>query len=209
MNQIALSTIKLEGSSQTGVGGAVTYYDVPVMLFNDHWVRLSPSVEAIDNPIADRQSFPNQWKEWRVSADNSQETQVLKGTRWDRIGGTESYPPQPPGHKIDRTYFTISGGGNSSFGGEITIVNASWLRFVADGTFRVSSSYQKIAGTQVFVDDTVQTGTYLIDGYILTMTFPNGKTVRRILTSFENNIGLFLDEAYYCEAKHNGDRGCE
>jgi hypothetical protein len=191
--------------TQTGVGGTTITLYLPVILFDDGWARLSPSADAIEDPVGDRAREPKPWVQWRRASDNNSEFEKLENGTWKTIGRSREYTPLPRGHALDRTYYTISGGGNSSSGGDLTIVNSAYLQFSTDGKFALSSSYQNISSIPVS-SSSRQSGTYVIDGYVLSLKLGDGTTERALIVS-SNDESLWLDNTFYCSASPDG--GCE
>jgi hypothetical protein len=195
---------------RTQVGGAMVDVYFPVLLFPDHWASLEPTAAALDNPSAERKAHPSAWVEWRQSSDGYEKKQ--ESGNWSRLGGPSQYAALPRGQHLNRVYFHISGGGDAAFGGKITTIRSDYLRCTVDGRFTFTSSSQNIvvdAGVPIPKTGS-NSGIYLIDGYILTLTFDDGAVARSsIVSTSMNQERLYLDGALYCETRRDGKEGCE
>lgn len=177
----------------------------PVLLFDDNWALLRVVGAGVASPLSDRQSNPSRWAKWRKSGDEY-EYESSSG-KWTSLGTGSGYPPLPKGHTLDASYGAIS----FSSSGDSTFVNSKWFDFSFTGKFSMGasghSSYEHMPVPGSLYDDASE-GTYAIDGYLLTLTFGNGRTEPRGLVSTKSEWEVWIEDSVFCRDTGGGDLSC-
>ena len=175
-----------------GVGGFTTIEFAPVVLFKGGLACsdisvLKPGVDLAQH----RASKPKAWTRWQPAPRGGYQQYNEKSGTWSSFGSGAEYGPLPRGFKLDGVYASIKGGGSVAFGGS-TVGAAvrqytfrSDLTFVRGGAASISSS-GAVAGSST----ADQRGTYLIDGYVLTLKLASGTTETHSIVGHVDVTGL-------------------
>jgi hypothetical protein len=178
----------------------------PVLLFDDGWALLRVLGPAVESPITHRQREPSRWTRWRRAGD-AYELQSSSGS-WQKLNG-EGYPALPKDHRFNLPYGTLS----VTSSGDSTFINAKWIAFRADSKFtmnaagRTSYDGQPVPGS--IYDDPTLRGTYTVEGYLLTLTYDDGRIEKRGLVSAGGDEWmLWINDTVYCHEEADGDLSC-
>lgn len=100
----------------------------------------------------------------------------------------------------------ISGGGNTSLGGNAMILNASTIVFSPDGKFHIkkikSGTNSEAELNTIAFSDQALGGTYFINNYEIELIFNNGKTAKQLFYFYPNKKDYFgIGTAVYSPVK--------
>ena len=167
---------------------------------------------------AHRAKYPGQWTKWRRAGKGFEiivcqpVDPCKKPPYWWRVTYDFTKPGLPRGFKFDGNYGTSSG----SFDGTVSAARWRNLRFHRDGRFTTHNFSSHTVTVNEGIPDRAQTiagghgskkdgGTYLIDGYRLTLRFDDGTVQQRTIVSDPKpKIGImWLDGDVY--TRSDGD----
>lgn len=196
----AIQSVSLVGTYQSGVGGYVYYVFDPYIFYKNGIVLRdfeAPPAE-IDVAAFSRQN-PHDWGKWRRSGA---ETLIYwNGARDGKPFHVDTKDIQPaiPGRRglrLSGKYSSLSGGGNTAFGGDVTVFSSRDLIFAPDGRFATRSAGGGGSSTVTALSTSpTESGTYAIDGYSITLKFRNGQTVRKAFVIFGSGKGKPVDNS--------------
>jgi hypothetical protein len=188
-----------------GLGGAVYPVSTPYLLLKNGKIYRDLTVPPRDLDVTKSQSVePKKWGTWRRSGSKLT-------AAWSN-GKTSNWDTQPAavaahsGQKINGSFKSIGGGGNTALGGTTMTVSANGITFSPDGrfslaTFKAGSSSSSGVGTTTSSQRN-RSGTYRLDGYAIDMTFDDGRTQRAFFCFFPNKDDYFqLGECAYSPVK--------
>lgn len=177
---------------ETGVGGYLYPTYEPWLLLKDGTVHNEPVIAPSRFNVAlSKQEEPQRWGRWTAQKNGA--FMIL----WydDTDNKPESYnltqtSPGSSNQRLNGYFERLTGGGNTAYGGNTSIVAYSGYTFNADGTFEFSSGAGGStgndyntggAGPNVAFSNTNGTkkGTYKISGYNMELRYPDGKVVSR------------------------------
>ncbi len=181
--------IYLHQTSRAGVGGYFYIAYEPWLLLKDGSIYNDPVLAPNSfNAALSKRDEPQKWGSWTRQAKKF----VI---RWnedsDGKPDTEDLTETKPGsgqQPLNGYFESLSGGGNTAYGGNTSIAAYSGYTFKPDGSFEFdrgagSSSGNDYTGesANVAVSSTAATkkGVYKISGYNLELRFPDGKILRR------------------------------
>jgi len=174
-----------------GVGGMMIVDYEPVVLFKDgsYYEVEGEALEDID--LAQRRAAnPRKWGRWARTATGY----ALSDSKGQMVDMKlqdgklfKAFPAETTQNRLAAKYTRVSGGGNSSLGGDVTIAAQNDLTFAPDGRYMRASSAGAISGggwtgvgTSVSSRKPVAgVGSYRIERYTITLTEPNGQTKRQ------------------------------
>ncbi len=206
--------IYTEGRNTMGYGGLMTGYSIdgPLLLKDGRVTNDYDRPIAYIDPAVDAPKKPGSWGRWVRAGNkvnitwNDGDTDSIDATSDNlMIGG-------PPGMKIAGYYRHVSGGGTGMVGQGY--LNSSSYTFFADGTFESdrSSSFSvggyDSSGAQTTIASGGSSGggargTYYVDGYTLTLTYPDGRVSRKMVAVYAKDVAnikrgsLMLDSTVY------------
>lgn len=174
-----------------GVGGMMTQDFEPIILFKDgsYYEIEGPALEDVDLE-ASRRARPIKWGRWSRGGKGFVLTNS-KGKANDHAlqqgSFFKAFPAEAAGNTLAAKYTRVSGGGNSSLGGEVTIAAQTDLTFSPDGSYGRASGGGAIgSGSQSGVGFGVSSrkpaagiGRYRIERHTITLVEPNGQTKRQ------------------------------
>ena len=179
-----------------GVGGMVIVKYMPYLILNDGTIYSHPYVCAYDLDVArSRQVEPNKWGTYTLNGKYMQVTMNGEKTNdWKDHWFWAS--PAKKGEKITGTWSTISGGGNTAFGGGSIVVATNELTFNGQGQFTTLStgggSYNGPTGSVTAYSNKDGAGVYTLDGFLLELKFNNGKVVRKNFASYDETKEVWV-----------------
>jgi hypothetical protein len=104
--------------------------------------------------------------------------------------------PAKRGEKLDGTWSTISGGGNTAYGGGSIVMSSNMYTFNNQGQFTTESTgggtTSGPAGTVTAYSNKNAAGTYLFDGYSLELRYGNGTVVRKTFCSYDESREVWV-----------------
>ena len=176
--------IYLNENYNVGVGGMTILEYAPVMLLRDGTAYEDFEVPPTELNIASfKKARPRRVGRWsktakgysvRFSGDKSASALKFK------------VKPAAAGQKLAGEYSTISGGGNSAMGGNVTIAVTSDLIFDRQGRFSGErASGANVAGSDsqgsvAVASGSKNAGTYTLSGYALRLKYNDGRVVRKL-----------------------------
>jgi hypothetical protein len=183
-----------------GVGGMMIINYNPYLLLNDGTVYSHPYVCAYDLDVAkSREVEPKKWGTWKLE---DAKTLVVtmnsdhKPERWEGTGHWFWASPAKKGEKLDGTWSTIGGGGNTAIGGGSIVVSSNMLTFNNQGQFTTLSTgggtYSGSTGTVTAYSNKDAAGTYTFDGYSLELKYNNGTVLRKNFCSYDETREVWV-----------------
>jgi len=182
-----------------GVGGMMIIEYNPYLLLKDGTVYSHPYVCAYDLDVArSRELEPKKWGTW--TAENAETLIVTfsgdrKPDRWEKAHWFWATPAAKD-LKISGTWSTISGGGNTAFGGGSIVVSSNVLTFNDQGQFTTLSTgggtYSGATGTVTAYSNKDGAGIYTFDGYSLQLKYNNGKLVRKNFCFYDDTKEVWV-----------------
>lgn len=186
-NWANVSGVYFRSLASFGVGGMMVMKFFPLILFKD-----GSYFEIEDTPLEDidlaasRAAKPRDWGRWSRKGNTFFLT--------DDKGKTNDYDlqqgnffqafPASPGTTLAGSYKTISGGGNTAFGGDVMIASQGRYTFLPGGVFSTERSTGAMnSGASTGVGSTVAAnkagrGRFSVDRYTLVVTHANGRQER-------------------------------
>jgi hypothetical protein len=207
--------IYTEGRNTVGTGGFMTGFSIDGHLYlRDGTVMRDFDVAPAYVDVAgSRKKNPERWGRWRQSGkavtvtwhDGAADTVEVSGENL-MIGGSL-------GMRLQGHYRHAKGGGTIVFGGGSSYFAESNYTFYADGTFSSGGSSSFIAGpgpgggeTAIALGGSQKAaarGRYAIDGYTMTLSYPDGRLARLSFAAYAHEIdkpnrqGVMLNGTYY------------
>lgn len=173
----------------SGVGGGIYPSYEPYLMLADGSIYDGPSVSPYKFDVAkSKQLEPRKWGTWKAVGKTiviswpNKEKERDKSETWEKNWFWAR--PAANGEKIQGSYKTISGGGNTALGGNVMVVSASNITFNKNGQFTmVSTSGGSNSGDFGVSSSTYANkdgaGTYVLNGYSLELRFNNGQVKRQ------------------------------
>lgn len=190
----------IHSESSIGVGGMMIIVYKPYILLKNGTMYEHPEISPYDLDVAQsRQSEPEKWGTWKLDGktltiNHGTKTGVSQTVNhW--ISGWSWAEPAVKGEKITGSYSTISGGGNTAFGGGAITVSSKFITFNNKGQFTYEStgggSYNGAGGGVSAYSTKNTSGTYTFDGYSLQLSFNNGKVLRQCFYFYGDDKEVF------------------
>lgn len=189
-----------------GVGGFLSVSACPVVLFKDgHALTDVEALLAPGGPQAHRQAHPKDWTRWRR---DGADIQLQKKNGWEKLGFRKTYGSLPKDFRLDGRYRSLTGTGNLAVGGTQTV--AAWrdYRFFPDGTVSReggAGGRAESGNTSVVTGGRAagRAGRYRIDGLLLTITYDDGSSERRVVITDPSDpkSAIWLDGNGYVRRK--------
>ena len=194
----AARSIYLHEEYQTGVGGYLYVVYQPYLMFGDGDVyrNLATSVDRLD-VAASKKSEPDEWGTW--SASDGEVKLVWNDGDSETWEKDEWYTTQTAkkGELIAGSYSSISGGGDTAFGGDVITFSSANIAFDGD-----RFTYEKTGGgtsrdvTAYSSQD--RAGTYALDGDTITLRFNNGSVETKFFYFYPDSKDVFgIGDDYY------------
>lgn len=192
----------MEESYSTGVGGMsiITY---PVSLFlKDGTVYSAPywAPNSFNYKLS-RQLEPQKWGKWTKKGNNF-------AIKWGN-GNSSTFEvkgsPKPlaAGTKLSGVFESISGGGNTALGGDVSIMNSKVYNFRPNGSFTGDRSTAAISGGGAYSNGSTaasaqskQAGSYNISGYGITLKSGNGQEQRLFFARYNQDL-MYIGSSTY------------
>ena len=192
--------IVLHSEYTMGVGGMMIIVYRPYLLLTDGRLYAHPDVPPYDLDVArSLQVERSKWGTWKLEGKTMT---VQYG--YDRNGNPDKASTwtsftwargAKPGEKMVGSWGTISGGGNTAFGGGSIVVSTNNFTFNNQGQFTTLSagggSYSGPTGRVSAYSNRDGAGTYTLDGFSVEFKYNNGKVVRRCLYFYSDDQEVF------------------
>ncbi len=197
---------KIEGfafdfMAMPGIGG-MTMRVFPVVLFKDG--QALKDIEALSFAAgleAHQRANPDDWTKWRREAGRVQ-TQTSKG--WKNLPFRPVYDTLPDGFRLNGRYQSLSGVGNTAYGGSDYVAAWSTFDFLSDGRVVKGggaggySSFQS-ASTAFSSVSPDRRGRYRVQGLTLEINYEDGSSERYLIVADPTEPGgaIWLDGTGY------------
>jgi hypothetical protein len=195
-----LKGIVLHQEYGVGVGGMMIIKYNPYVLFNDGTIYSDPYVCIYDLDVArSRELEPKKWGTWKQEGATTMIVTMTADRKPDKWEGKAHWfwaQPATKGEKLDGTWSTISGGGNTAYGGGSIVMSSNMYTFNNQGQFTTESTgggtYSGGTGTVTAYSNKNAAGTYLFDGYSLELQYGNGKVIRKTFCSYDDSREVWV-----------------
>lgn len=169
--------------------------------------ELSAQSQAKGNITMNGDVMTITWSDGRTSSNDVERSDGSDGFAWD----TGLYAPVKPFGDSAQLVGKWEGGESISFSGNSAITSRS-LDIRADGTFQRtgvaslrSESSESIASAGASAESS---GTWVLDGYTLTLTFGDGKVMRGVAFPFDDEATpLYPDRFYFSGTMYKNQAG--
>jgi hypothetical protein len=163
-------------------GGGIGMKFEPVLVFKNGEYCSMVDLPAGDmNAAAHKQANPGAWGRWRRRSGRYQ-VAGSKGA-WFDVNWDQRLTPARAGEELRGTYSSISGGGNTAIGGDVSITNTSQITFLPGRRFRLGSFGMTTFGgssgvSGVATSDSDASGTYRVEAGTLELRYGDGRVER-------------------------------
>lgn len=184
-----------------GVGGYMYATWNPYLLYADGSIysNLATSPDDLD-PAASKVAEPKSWGKYTRSGGmgdlavtwSSGETEAWAKDDW------QIATPGKAGQQLNGAWTTISGGGNTAFGGDVVTVSSGYLAFEGDRFTSERGGGGTTSAVTAYASES-KAGTYAIDGYTLTLKFDDGRVVKEFFYLYsdeDTDVFGVGDDAY-------------
>lgn len=183
-----------------GVGGMMIINYNPYVLLQDGTIYSDLYVCIYDLDVAkSRETEPKKWGSWKLENPTTLVVTMNsdhKPEKWEGKAHWFWASPARKGEKLEGTWSTISGGGNTAFGGGSIVVSSNVLTFNTQGQFTTLSTgggtYSGATGTVTAYSNKDAAGTYTFDGYSLELRYGNGTIVRKTFCSYDETREVWV-----------------
>jgi hypothetical protein len=182
----------------TGVGGALIVEYRPYLMFSDGAVykNLATSVDNLV-PALSQASEPDEWGTWKKTGSTFElswhdgETETWAEDEWFDTR------PAATNLQLEGSFHSISGGGNTALGGDVTTFSMKNISFDGDRfTFEATSGGSTSNVTAYSSKD--KAGTYRLDGNTVELRFNNGELERKFFYFYPDSDDVFgIGDEYY------------
>ncbi len=190
----------------TGVGGAWTLHYYAYQLRSDGTYyalyRTGQSPDDLDVQQFEQEESARYWGSWESEGGSL----TLKygdgsGSRTYADGMWFGLDPGKKGERLPNgRYTSVSGSGNTAWGGNVVTSSITQYWFDTQGRFSFSAAVSGSTGnaTGMFIDGT-KSGNYEIEGYTITFTLGNGHTERRLFYFWRggNQMSIGIGSQYF------------
>jgi hypothetical protein len=178
--------VVLHAETGVGVGGSATVVYVPYILFKNGTLYERPDISPSDLDVTrSKQQEPEKWGSWKISGKTltvnhgSKKGQEARAEQW-QSGWWYWAVPATANEKLNASYSSLTGGGNSAMGGGITTVSSANVTFNNKGQFTYESTGGGTSGSSTAYANKSKAGTYKLNGFSIELKFNNGSTSRQI-----------------------------
>jgi hypothetical protein len=200
LKPVEIRGIVLHQEYGMGVGGMMIIEYNPYVLLQDGTIYSDPYVCIYDLDVAkSREVEPKKWGTWKLESATTLVVTMnsdRKPDRWENKAHWFWASPAKKGEKLEGTWSTISGGGNTAFGGGSVVVSSNALTFNNQGQFTTLStgggSFSGATGTVTAYSNKDAAGTYVFDGYSLELRYGNGTVVRKTFCSYDESREVWV-----------------
>jgi len=183
-----------------GVGGMMIINYNPYVLLQDGTIYSDPYVCIYDLDVTkSREVEPKKWGTWKQEGATTLVVTMNSDHKADKWEGKAHWfwaSPAKKEEKLEGTWSTISGGGNTAFGGGSVVMSSNVLTFNNQGQFTTEStgggSYSGGTGSVTAYSNKNAAGTYLFDGYSLELRYGNGTVVRKTFCSYDDTREVWV-----------------
>jgi hypothetical protein len=191
-----ISSVVIHLEYSYGIGGAVYPEYVPYVLFKNGDIYEEPNVSLWDLDVSlSKAKEPKKWGVWRnnngtLSITWTARTGKNRTDSWDADSIKPTNSPKK-GEKIDGSFLTLSGGGNTALGGDTITYASNTIRFNSNGQFTLAKSSGATTSSTTAYSGRTDAGTYTLDNYTLELRFNNGKVERSFFYFYPDKRDVF------------------
>lgn len=210
INTMGIHQVVIHLEYQTGVGGAVYPVYNPYILYKDGSIYKHPVTSPMDlDTAASRKDEARKWGTWKL------ENGILK-TMWPhekekyrtsdwKVSSYKQVRTPSRGETVGGAFKALSGGGNTSFGGDIQTFVSTHLCFSDAGKFTLNKAAGTMGASQweTHYGKDADAGTYEFDSYTIEMKFNSGKKERRFFYFYPDSKQYFgIGKSVYTPLKN-------
>ncbi len=163
-----------------GIGGGVTIEYNPYLLLKDGSVykNLNSALSNLDVANS-KQTEPEQWGTWKIDGKTlSIQWNDGKSNSWDK-NWFKAFAAKK-GDSLNGSYRSLSGGGNTSIGGDTMTVAFDNISFLPNGQFTQNKGAGASSGGTVTNSQSSSSGTYELKDYTIEFRYQDGTIVRKL-----------------------------
>ncbi|SEM83017.1 hypothetical protein SAMN05192574_101942 [Mucilaginibacter gossypiicola] len=196
-----IAGMALHSETGIGVGGMVLIVWRPYLLLKNGMMYQNPDVSPYDLDVAkSKEQEPEKWGTWKI---NGKIITVNRGSKNGLPGKPEEWKsgwwtwatPATPNEKLNASYNSLTGGGNTAMGGGSITVSSTDITFNNSGQFTYEStgggSYNGSGANVTAYSSKNKAGNYKLDGYCIELNYNNGNTTRQSFYFFSNDKKVF------------------
>ncbi len=189
LNDSAVLGVYTTQSSGIGVGGAVLITYPPALFLKDGTVYNDPSWAPNSfNVQLSRSLEPQKWGKWTRQGKNFK---ILWGDGETEVFEVQdALKPSAKGLKLSGEYASLSGGGNTAFGGDVLVAAGSNYVFKPDGTFTGGRFAGASTPGAVVNSSSASAGRYTVQGYAITLKPAQGTEQRLLFYRFGDALHI-------------------
>ncbi len=200
LKQSEVKGIYLRQATSFGAGGMMITTFQPYLLLNDgtFWKKMDVPPMELDVQQS-RRNDPKSWGQWKMEGSK---IAVMDRTKWTT---PVMYLARPAtaGTKLEGTYRAVSGGGNTSLGGDVMVMATTNITFSTDGSFESKSGSGATTSRVSTSSSSTSRGTYSLDGYTIVLKYQDGRTVRKpfVYMNKTGDRGIFIGGTGYTKRR--------
>ncbi|WP_310392796.1 hypothetical protein [Hymenobacter sp.] len=158
----------------SGSGGVA--FEPVVLLANGSYVDIGEEPLEGLNVAAAKAARPDAWGTWRKNGSAFVLTNARSGTNSYTLGSGNWFPAYAAGAAPLKQAYENVGGGNI---GAATLLSIDKIQFVDDTLFRQGENMGVLSSNAAGGRTSSASGTYRLQGHTLTLTYADGRTVRK------------------------------
>ncbi len=192
-----IETVIIHLEYEYGVGGAAYPVYNPYILLKDGSIVKNVSQSPRDIDVAQaKATMPKNWGTWKrngadysiywpAAAPKNQHSQWKASSCFSVNGGSNS--------TLNGLFISLSGGGNTAFGGSVITFNSKKITFTSNGNFTLAKTTGGISDQAwgSHYKNLKESGTYIINNYSIEFTFTDGKKVRNFFYFYPDKKTTF------------------
>lgn len=196
-----ISGVMLHSETGIGVGGMVLILWKPFVFLKNGTMYAYPDINPYDLDVPkSKQQEPEKWGTWKI---NGKIVTVTRGSKNGTPSKVEEWKsgwwawasPAGANEKLNASFNSLSGGGNTAMGGSTMTVSSSNITFNNNGQFTYEStgggSYSGSGANVTAYSSKNKAGTYKLDGFSIELKYNNGTTTRQCFYFFDNDKRVF------------------
>ncbi|MEO3405443.1 hypothetical protein AAFN85_16150 [Mucilaginibacter sp. CAU 1740] len=196
-----IAGLALHSETGIGVGGMVLIVWRPYLLLKDGTMYQNPDISPYDLNVAkSKQQEPEKWGTWKLDGKiitvkrGSKNGVQEKPEEW-KNGWWDWAMPAFSNEKLNASYNSLTGGGNTAMGGGTMTVSSTDITFNNNGQFTYEStgggSFNGPGANVTAYSSKNKAGTYKLDGYSIELNYNNGNTTRQSFYFFSSDKKVF------------------
>ncbi len=171
------------------IGGGVSIEYNPYLLLKDGSVYKNLNLSPMDLDIAQsKQTEPDKWGTWKINGKTLNiQWNDGESDSWDD-NWFKAFAAQE-GDTLNGNYKSVSGGGNTSLGGDTAIVAFDNILFLPNGQFKQNTGAGASTSNTVTNSQNLAGGTYKLDNHTIELRYEDGKVVRKMFYFYPEEGG--------------------